>query len=71
MILACFVLFVYDNVKTYFYVDIYDLGLFILFVSDIVKTAKPACQNLKKLALEGASRPSSKLVVNMFSLCTS
>ena len=47
MILACFVLFVYDNVKTYFYVDIYDLGLFILFVSDIVKTAKPACQNLK------------------------
>ena len=23
------------------------------------------------LALEGASRPSSKLVVNMFSLCTS
>ena len=42
-----FVLFIYDNVKTYFYVDIYDLGLFILFVSDIVKTAKPACQNLK------------------------
>ena len=28
-------------------------------------------ENLKLLALEGASRPSSKLVVNMFSLCTS
>ena len=24
-----------------------------------------------KLALEGASRPSSKLIVNIFSLCTS
>ena len=27
--------------------------------------------NFNKLALEGASHPSSKLVVNMFSLCTS
>ena len=27
--------------------------------------------NLLILALEGASRPSSKLIVNMFSLCTS
>ena len=28
-------------------------------------------QNIYWLALEGASRPSSKLIVNMFSLCTS
>jgi len=26
--------------------------------------------NITKLALEGASRPSSKLIVNMFSLCS-
>ena len=34
------------------------------------QTLKQA-KNIEELALEGASRPSSKLIVNMFSLCTS
>ena len=35
------------------------------------RKSKEKEENVVKLALEGASRPSSKLIVNMFSLCTS
>ena len=40
---------------------------FVLILKWFVKSLV----NFTKLALEGASRPSSKLIVNMFSFCTS